>query len=320
MRVLILVLIKLLRNKVIALLAIGELNELPLDSAANMSHLRLASRIPQRSLTRGNNEILFICGLCALPNDVVLLACSTKGVRALSLSTEQLYPRDYALRDSFGIAFDAATDTLLIAKWVAGVNGGMYWLLSARSGQHEWSEVQRVQTSITRSSSPSWAGLSVLSNSRVFFGCGDYRDRLCAFEVTGDHCLRPLGDILLKKDFREFACTLEVNDTLVALSHYDKTVSLHRLVGLQLDSLGFIELTDPSKVLFRNHLLLVADWNEDVEKHAIVSLDVANGQLTNQKQLLDANVGVEVEAWSLAEDRLVVWDWKSEDLMIYAFI
>ena len=139
----------------IPLLAIGELYEPPPDAEENVSHLRLASRIPQRSLTRGNNEILFICGLCALPNDVVLLACFIKEVRALSLSTEQLYPREYALRDSFSIAFDAVTDTLLIAKWVAGVNGGMYWLLSARSGQHEWSEVQRVQTSITRSSSPS---------------------------------------------------------------------------------------------------------------------------------------------------------------------
>ena len=144
--------------------------------------------------------------------------------------------------------------------------------------------------------------------------------QVCAFEVTAEHCLRFLGNILVAKDFREFACTLEGNDTLVALSHFDKTVSLHRLVNLQLEWFGSFELTDPSKVLFRNHLLLVADWNEGVEKHAIVSLVVTGGQLTNQRQLLDASVGVEVEAWGLAEDRIVVCDWKSEDLMIYAFI
>lgn len=287
-----------------------------------MSQLRLLSRIPQRSLTRGNNEILFICGLCALPNDVVLLACSTKGVRALSLRTEELSPRDFALRDSFSIAFDAATDTLLIAKWVAGVAGGMYWLLSLRSGQHEWSEVQRVQTSTKRVSSPSWVGLSLLSNSRVFLGCGDHRDRLCAFDVDAEHSLRPVGVILLEKEYRDFTCTLDGKDTLVALSHFDKTVSLNRLRldNLRLEPLAHIDLIDPSKVLFRDHLLLIADWNEEIEKHAIVSLVASGGQLTCQRHLLEANLGVEVEAWALADERLVVWDWNSEDLMVYAFV
>lgn len=286
-----------------------------------MSRLRLISRIPQRSLARGNNEILFICGLCALPNDVLLLACSTKGVRALSLRTEQLFPRDYALRDSFSIAFDAATDTLLIAKWVAGVDGGMYWLLSLRSGQHEWSEVHRVQTSTTRTSSPSWAGLSLLCNSHVFFGSGERRDRLREFEVNAEHSLRSLGTIQLANEFREFACTRDGNDTLVALSHFDRTVSLHRLVALRLEPLAVIELVDPSKLLFRDNLLLIADWNEVIEKHAIVSFVATGGRFTRtyKRHLLEANVGVEVEAWGLAGDQLVVWDWNSEDLVVYAF-
>ena len=118
----------------------------------------------------------------------------------------------------------------------------------------------------------------------------------------------------------ELACIRRDGNTLVAFSH-TKSTSLHRLTPLQmsLKPLDSVELTDPYKIVFYGEQLLVAHWNTQTKSHAIVSFRESGGALSEKKEMLAANDSVLVGDWALAGDRLVLWNYISGDLHVYAF-
>ena len=90
---------------------------------------------------------------------------------------------------------------------------------------------------------------------------------------------------------------------------------------LSLEPLESVDLADAynSRLLFHRDLLLVADWNSINETHSIVSLGTSDNGLTERRVLLDAQHSVQVDAWALANDQLLLWDSKSGDLLEYGF-
>ena len=66
--------------------------------------------------------------------------------------------------------------------------------------------------------------------------------------------------------------------------------------------------------------MLVAEWNLTTKSDAIVSFHTFSGAISEKKVLLaaDAKDRIFVSAWTLAGDRLVLWDLR--DLLIYAFV
>ena len=276
-----------------------------------------------------------VSSLYVMSDDLLFLACGADGLRALSLSSGQLSERDpSALKPVYGVTFDAATDTLLLA-WVeclsrapdsaqTGPPNRMCWVASLTRSEKEWSEVQRFQLELTPNYFiTQYVGLSVTAGSRVLLGGGDVSDKLYAFDLNAEHRLLPVGTIVPDNKFSEFASTRNGSDTIVALSHYnDKSVSLQRLVELRLELLARVQLTEPSKLQFHGDRLLVAHWNKTVDKeevstHSITSYAATGGWLTQAKQLFDAKAGIRVATWCVAGERLLIGDTNSEDLLLY---
>lgn len=252
-----------------------------------MSQLNFVVRIPQQTLKRTDKEDLYCYGLSALPEDVVLVACGTDGLRGLSLRSTQITPQDPSpIKEVYGVAFDAATDTLLLAVMEWKSNSSLFdkianffemtfaskllYLTSLRRGADGWSEVQRVPTEITCSfRTVLWVGLSVAFGSRVLLGGGENRDKLYTFDLSADHKLGPVKTLAVVKKFRQFTCTREGSENLVAFSHNDDSIALHRLTALQLETLASVQLTELPKLLFVGRLLIVAEWDKENETHKI---------------------------------------------------
>ena len=279
-------------------------------AATNVSRLQLAMRIPKRNLSRTDNEHLPVFGMCALSADEVLLACGSAGLRAVSLHTAQLAAhKPSAIRYVYGVAFDAHTDTLLLL--VEPLAYHYYQLVSLRRNASEWLEVQRFNTRIHYSSE--FYDFAVCDSRVLIFKRGG-DTTMYVFKVSAKRKLRNAGNVTLQSRFYKVACTRRDNVTLVALSH-DTSVSLLRLTSLplRLVPLASVSLTVHRRLLFRGDLLLVDDWNR------IVSFRASDNALTERQVLLDAQAGVRVDSWALASDRLVLWNWKSEELLVYAF-
>ena len=63
-------------------------------------------------------ECPYVRSLCALSDDVLLLACDDAGLRAVSLSSAQLSAHEPTIiRKVYGVAYDKHTDTLLLIVW-----------------------------------------------------------------------------------------------------------------------------------------------------------------------------------------------------------
>ena len=197
-------------------------------------------------------------GLCALSDDVVAIACGTCGLRALSLKSAPLSPRDLcALEDVKRVAFVAHTQTLLLAAF--GDAHNCCYVVSLRRRGNDWVEVQRLRTEIE----PFYLNELVACDRRGLLG-DDGRNRLYVFDVSAEHSFRPVGSVVSEKGFQYFAATRLDADILIAFSQYFKVVSLNRLTAeLRLELLSHIELNDPRHLLFRGDVLLVENRNDD---------------------------------------------------------
>ena len=281
--------------------------------AANVSRLQFAMRIPKRNLSRTDTENLFVFDMYALSADEVLLACGAAGLRAVSLHTAQLVAHEpTAIRYVYGVAFDAHSDTLLLIVW--SPTGDYCQLVSLRRNASEWLEVQRLGTRIRHTF---YISQFAVCDSRVLLG---NEHTFYVFDVSAEHTLRDAGSVTWQSRFYVVACTRRDGVTLVAFSH-GTSVSLLRLTSLplRLESLATVSLTEPRRLLFREDLLLVANWNRATHTGAIVSFRVSDNALTERRVLIDAQAGVRVGAWALASDRLVLLNREPDELLVYAF-
>ena len=252
--------------------------------------------------------------MCALSADEVLLACGPAGLRAVSLDTAQLVAHESsAIRYVWRVEFDAHTDTLLL---LVRPPTGDYQLVSLRRNASKWFEVQRLDTRYRYSYS---VFDFAVCDSRVLL-IERKGNTMFVFDVSAEHTLRDAGNVTLQSGFSWVACTRRDGVTLVAFSH-NTSVSLLRLtsIPLSLVPLASVSLTAPYRLMFREDLLLLSDWNVTTVTDAIVSFRVSGNPLTERRMLLDAQAGVRVDACALASDRLVLWNRKSEELLVYAF-
>ena len=280
-------------------------------------NLRVEARIPYRNLKRQENESLDVTEFCSLPNDSVALSCFKDGLRAISLGNKQLCPFKHSpLKVVYRVAYDVQTDTLLLVEETlkSAGNRKIYSLVSFHHRSNNWVVVQRLPLEIFYSSE---LGDLLTCHSRVLLGKLG-ADIIDVFVLSKDHSLTSEGPILLQKELFRFACTRLASDTLMAFNHKE-SVSLHRLLNLQLERLAQVDLTNPQWLLFRGDLLFVADMNKSTETHAIVSCIVKGGELTYKRQVLDSKDSIKISEWCLASNKIVAKEFKTQDLVIFAF-
>ena len=150
-------------------------------------------------------------------------------------------------------------------------------------------------------------------------------DQLYVYNVSAEHSVRYEGNVFLKQqNWTGLACKSIGDDTYVALSlYYSSLVTLHRLVwpSLTLDPIAKITFNKPMWLLFLKDMLLLSSWNSTTKSDAIVSIRASGGARSEKRVLLTAAAEprIDVAAWALAGDRLVLSDDKTRDLLIYAF-
>lgn len=155
-----------------------------------------------------------------------------------------------------------------------------------------------------------------LCESRVILGRYE-TDTIYGFDVSADHDIHSVGSFHIENVYFFMACTQLNADILVAFTIVS-AVSLYRLVEpFRLEPLAHVDLDDPSMLLFRGNLLLVIDScpHNDV----VMSLSVDGGRFTGRRKLLDSIADINSQWCIIAGDQLVVWDYSSNDLLIYAF-
>ena len=152
---------------------------------------------------------------------------------------------------------------------------------------------------------------------------------LHVYNVSVDHFVSAEGSVFFRQqNWGRLACTRNGNDTYIAFTRPElHQVTLHRLEWTPTpsheahDLFTGIYVDYPNQILFRGDLLLVNDWNSHNNSQAIVSFRASDGALSEKRVLLASAAKdlIEVAAWDLAGDRLVLWDKNSRDLLIYAF-
>ena len=231
-----------------------------------------------------------------------------------------------ALNNALSVAFDAHTNTLLIAVDNFEATNECCWLVSLRQNASEWVEVQRLCTDIVPNN---LIGI-VASDSRVLLGERE-TFKLYAFDVSANHSIRVVGTVVTKETYRAFAATRVGADTLVAFSHDDNSVSLHRLLDpqLRLEPLARSDFYHAADQLqFCGELQLLVSMNRLPYKtridgnliSEIVALNTSGGQLTSRQVLLEWTANVYVGHWCVAGNQLVICDRNSNnDLLVYDF-
>ena len=285
-------------------------------AVAKILKLHFTARISSEKLKLANNGEDRCDGMCGLPDDVVYFnRVSYFGVRAISLRTNEIFPDDFVkfqpkLIPVWRMIFDTPSDTLLIVEMASKEVG--YNMLSLRRDNDKWVQVSSIPTGIqTVVTALGVCGSLVLLATML-------SNKIDAFELSSDHTLRRFGMIFQNDLILNFDCTLIDKHNYVALSHFE-SVSVHRLrVDLQLEPLARIDLMNCWNILFRGDKLLVAAKNEGSDAHSIISYRVSGSGFSEQRLLLDSNAGIQVFKWCLSGDRLVLWDNKSNDLLIYA--
>ena len=292
----------------------------------NVSHLQFVTHIRKLNLSRNHNEFLEVWGLCALSNDVLLLACGSLGLRAYSMNSSQLSPHEIvAIGDVRGVAFDPRTDTLLLL--VPESTTEKWQLVSLRGNPSNWLELMRV--TIDMNVTNPYRPIIAVCNSHVLVVKLLQGDRLYVYNVSAEHSVRSAGIVPLKQpNWSGLACKSIGDDTYVALSHYvTSLVTLHRLVWPSptrpsLDPLANNTIHNPYWLLFLDDVLLVCSWNSTILSDAIVSIRASDGALSEKRVLLTAAAEPRIAslAWTLARNRLVISDLHSGDLLIYSFV
>ena len=282
------------------------------DASTNLQ-LRFVKRIKFQTLQCPGNWP--VCAMCAVSDDIVLLSFNKNGLFALSMQSGQLLPRKPCeLKRVIRMAFDVQTDTLLLVLRTPRPDGDCWRLASMRRGAEVplWNEVDRLTTEFEASlNSP----MISVCESRVLFGAGSSK-YICAFDLYREHNLRHTGKVDVISEYKFLSCTRMGADYIIALSHQN-SVSLHRLVGLQLEPLATIASTQLLVHLFKGQLLFGTRWKGS----QIISFLVTDSGLNNlqPKVLLDSDVGINVNQCCIVGDRLIMRDNTSKDFLLYDF-
>lgn len=282
--------------------------------------IRLSKRIQYRNYKRSEDSDLDIRGLCMLVNCSLLLACGYQGLREIETNND-ISPNEQCnilIKDRVHrVNYDLSTNTLLVVVWNSQkLNGYIWWIVSYTrdSNSEEWNKMEEHPI---EKIAQGYLSDMALCDSKVLIG-KENGNELYTFSVNYMHKIRYDKTITLKNKLRAFACTKLDDETLIAFSH-ELSVSLYRLVDSRLEPLSNVLIGDTLGLAFRGNMLIATHMNKSTENREIVSLTVSKGQLTSQRTLLVPDRDIQIDNMIVTEERLVVVDLKSNDLLVYTF-
>ena len=216
----------------------------------------------------------------------------------------------------YSVCYMKGPDMLLVCSGEKGPNNKLAdWLVGLCRNGDKWREEQRVQTA--------GKGLlcCVLSDLRVLVGNADYNSSkyMELFQVVYSKSrlsILLIHLILVPEEYRWFSAMSDnANETLVAMSFYDQTVRVHRLLGNRLDIFASIMLIDPNSVLWLGNRLIVSELYYETKVYGVIELVVKGTLLEPRNELIDSKARICVRSWCEVSDGLAIFDGKLVELM-----
>ena len=283
--------------------------------------LKLARRLPKQTLIRAGEKNPIILGMSynSARDELFLADNGNKVVRAMRV-------RDNAgdLRDAYRAPHDTIpfinsvchmsdSDTLLVCSGEVGPDWkDANWLVALSRNGSEWRETHREQTYGDARIS------CALSDSRVLIG--GFSTYMELFRVESGPRIASVHRIHMPELYYSFSATCG-SDTLVAMSDplFDQSVRVHRLRDDRLEELARIQLKGPYYPLWLADRLLVADYDNEKELHAIIELEVINTRLERRRELIATSENINVTSLCALNDGVAIFDYNTKAILHYSF-
>ena len=289
------------------------------DASQLQTITQLVNRIPKQTLIRAGEKNPDIVGMSysSARDELFFADWENKVVRAMRVrdNAGDLYDVYRAPHDTspfvkmWSVCHMSDSDTL----FVCSIERGESWLVALSRSGSEWREEQRVQIEES-----GWMSCA-LSDSRVLIG-GLYRSTYMElFRVESGPRIARVHRIHVPEKYHSFFVTCG-SDTLVAMSYEDKSVRVHRMLGDRLEELARIQLKWPDKLLWLTDRLLVADFDEEKQSHAVIELEVSDTRLERRRELITTSENIRVSRLCAVKDGLAIFDVNSRDILHYSFV
>ena len=275
--------------------------------------LKLVCRIPKEKLIGEGEKNICIKGMSYnSARDELFLADDRNGVvRAIRVRDYDGNLREVCRvmpKNVWSVCQMSDSDTLLVCT---GEPRGNKWLVALSRNGRGWREAHRVQTDERGESS------CALSDSRVLIG--ERRSTYMElFSVESGPRIARVHRIHVPEEYHWFSATCG-SDTLVAMSHSDQSVRLHRLHGDRLEELARIQMKWPKRLLWLADRLLVVDYDSEKDSHTVIELEVSDTRLERRSELIATSGNIHVHSWCAVSDELAIVDDRTKDILHYSF-
>ena len=281
--------------------------------------LKLVRRLPKQTIIRAGENDPNIIGMSynSARDELFLADWNNRVVRAMRVRDNAGEQRDlYRAQLIYSVCHMSDSDTLLVCS---GEDGGAKWLVALSRNGSEWREAQRVQTDGKGYIS------CALSDSRVLIGeC--FSTFMELFRVESGPRIARVNRIHVPETYWWLSATCG-SDTLVAICYPnsinipngDNSVRVHRLRGDGLDELARIQLKNPYTHLGLSDRLLVADFDNEKNSHAVIEFEVSDTRLERRRELIATSENIRAYRMCAVNDGLAIFNNKSKDILHYSF-
>ena len=253
----------------------------------------------------------------AISDDTVLLAYGAAGLRVFLLSSKKVSSQPpAAIRDVYRVAYDSATDTLVLLVRPENSATRKYWVLvTMQSRGSKWIEVARYNTTISPESD---LNIAVCGTQGIYSPYAKGAENTARwFRITAERTLDDWTLYSFPSSIHGLACIVSGGNTEFAFAFESEVIAYMSDPGPgKLKESWRVALNAPLRLLFYGHKkLLVTRWNSDTNTHDILSLHESGYlMLSRMKEhpfLLPDNSRFLVRAWTLAGRKLVLVDQNS---------
>ena len=220
------------------------------------------------------------------------------------------YDRSLLIRS---VCYMSDTDTLLVCLGEYGPDkNNANWLVALSRKYSEWREAQRVQTDEMGFIS------CALNDSQVLIG-HELSLYMELFRVESAPRIARVHRIHVPEKYYWFSATCG-SDTFVAMTYpSNQSVSVHRLRSNRLEELSRIQLKLPDRLLWLAERLLVADFDDVKQSHAIIVLEVSDTRLERRRKFIATSENIRVSRLCALKDGLAIFDYNTKDVLHFSF-
>lgn len=305
-----------------------------------MQPFHLITRIPKALFT--NDSSAAHAGLCydAETDELFVAAPGSRTLSAQCPTATDSPPRPVytaqASAQPSSVCLVRHTGTLLVANFAEENRMGKvgFLLVSLSHDPQQWRQQSDLQLSIEMDVSCVSSTLCELANATVLFGAR-WSAQLLILQLTKTHRLTLLRQLQTPEKYFCVSATVLNGRILIALASTTSpvcTVSVSELVNDQLIHLSHskphVDYILFGAILWAGEHLLVSECETtqqgtetavmELNRHCPCCVSDFASPLSLGSQLLTPDAGISVATWCADGERVCVWDYNSNDILVYS--